>query len=255
MSEFKILIIEDEPPAAKRLSKLLSDLEENIEIIDIIDSVETSIKYIKNNKDIDLIFMDIQLSDGLSFEIFTELEFTTPVIFTTAFDNYMLNAFKVHSVDYILKPLEFDELQSAFEKYKTYYINRSNVDKIDFQNILSQFLNKSFKERFLVKSGSEIKYISVDNVSYFFSEDGYTHICTTDNHKHIIDYKLDDLEKCVDPNSYFRINRQLFINIDSIKKIESYFNSRYKLQLNPKFNKDVIVSRDRAMDFRKWLDR
>jgi len=255
MSEFKVLIIEDEPPAAKRLSKLLSDLEENIEIIDVIDSVETSIKYIKNNNDIDLIFMDIQLSDGLSFEIFTEIEFTTPVIFTTAFDNYMLNAFKVHSVDYILKPLEFDELQSAFDKYKTFYINRSNVDKIDFQNILSQFLNKSFKERFLVKSGAEIKYISIDNVAYFYSEDGYTHICTKDNYKHIIDYKLEELEKCIDPISYFRINRQIFVNIDSIKKIESYFNSRYKLQLIPKFNKDVIVSRDRAMDFRKWLDR
>jgi len=255
MSKYKILIIEDEPPAAKRLSKLINDLQEDIDIIDIIDSVETSIKYIKNNNDIDLIFMDIQLSDGLSFEIFTEVDFSTPVIFTTAFDNYMLNAFKVHSVDYILKPLEFNELQNAFEKYKTYYTDRSNVDKVDFRNILSQFLNKSYKERFLVKSGNEIKYVSVDDIAYFFSEDGYSHICTKNNFKHIIDYKLEDLEKCVDPMHFFRINRQIFIKIDSIKKIESYFNSRYKLLLNPKFNKDAIVSRDRAMDFKKWLDR
>ena len=255
MSEFKVLIIEDEPPAAKRLSKLLNELEENIEIVDIIDSVETSIKYLKNTNNLDLIFMDIQLSDGLSFEIFTEINFDTPVIFTTAFDNYMLNAFKVHSVDYILKPLEAEELANAFEKFKTYYINRSNVEKVDFQNILSQFLNKSFKERFLVKSGSEIKYISICDIAYFYSEDGYTHICTSDNYKHIVDYKLDDLEKCVDPKSFFRINRQLYVSIASIKKIESYFNSRYKLQINPKFSKDVIVSRDRAMGFRKWLDR
>lgn len=255
MSEFKVLIIEDEPPAAKQLQKLLTTLEENIEIVDIIDSVETSIKYIQNNTDIDLIFMDIQLSDGLSFEIFTEVDFSIPVIFTTAFDNYMLNAFKVHSVDYILKPLEFDQLQMAFDKYKTYYINRSNVAKVDFTHILNQFLNKTYKERFLVKSGSEIKHISMSEVAYFFTEDGYTHVYTTTSHKYIIDYKMEELEKCIDPKIFFRINRQIITHIDAINKIESYFNSRYKLSLAPKFNKDVIVSRDRSSDFRNWLDR
>ena len=254
MSSYKILIIEDEPPAAKRLSSLLHQLDENIEIIDVIDSVEMAIRFLNNHSKIDLIFMDIQLSDGLSFEIFTEATIKAPVVFTTAFDNYMLNAFKVHSIDYLLKPLEQEDLANAYMKFKTYYAQESNISQIDFQNILNQFLNKSFKERFLVKSGSEIKYISIDDVAYFYSEDGYSHLCTHEGHKYIIDYKLDELEKCIDPSAFFRINRQVVIRLNAIKKIESYFNSRYKLMVTPKFTKELIVSRDRAADFRKWLD-
>lgn len=255
MSQIHVLIIEDEPPAAKRLKKLLEEIDPNINVVDIIDSVDTSIKYLTHNKKIDLLFMDIQLSDGLSFEIFTEIDVSIPVIFTTAFDNYMLNAFKVHSVDYILKPLEKSELKAAIEKFTTYYIENANTQNVDFNSILNQFLNKNFKERFLVKSGNEIKYINTNNISYFYSEDSYTHICTNENSKYIIDYKLDEIEKIVDPKQFFRINRQIIISISSIKKIESYFNSRFKISANPSFSKEIIVSRDRASDFKKWLDQ
>jgi len=228
-TKYKVLIIEDEPPAARRIS------------------------FLSNFKNIDLIFMDIQLSDGLSFEIFTEVEFDIPVIFTTAFDSYMLNAFKVHSVDYLLKPIELEELKSATDKFIKYY-GQAEQKTPDFRALMSQFLEPSFKERFLVKSGAEIKSVDEKDVAYFYSEDSYTHICTKVSKKHIIDYKLDELEHLLDPKQYFRINRKLLVDIDSIKKIESYFNGRYILSLEPKFTSEVIVSRERAMAFKAWLD-
>ncbi len=255
MSESRILIIEDEPPAVNRLSKMLHKLDPGINIVDIIDSVETAIKYLNYNNSLDLIFMDIQLSDGLSFEIFSEIDLNTPVIFTTAYDQYMLNAFKVHSVDYLLKPIEVDELTRAYNKFNNYFNTQKNNQQTDFSGLIDQLTQKSYKERFLVKTASELKYVPISDIAYFYSEDGYSHICTSNKSKYIIDYKLDELDKLVNPSDFFRISRQMVVNIGSIKKIESYFNSRLKLSLNPQHSREVIVSRDRCNDFKSWLDR
>lgn len=251
---YKILIIEDEPPAANRVVKLLEGSVGNYEIVDIIDSVSSAIAFLNNANDLDLIFMDIQLSDGLSFEIFNQVQINVPVIFTTAFDNYMLNAFKVHSVDYLLKPIEPDEFKSALQKFQKYY-NHPIDRTTDFQDILNQFLKPNYKQRFLIKSGSEIKYLETEQIAYFYSDDGYTHIISCANRKHILDYKLDELERLLDPKIFFRINRKIIVGLPAIRKIESYFNGRYVLSLDPKFNDDVIVSRERAASFKSWLDQ
>jgi len=253
-TKYKVLIIEDEPPAARRLQSQLDKLNFDFELVDIIDSVKSGISFLSNFKNIDLIFMDIQLSDGLSFEIFTEVEFDIPVIFTTAFDSYMLNAFKVHSVDYLLKPIELEELKSATDKFIKYY-GQAEQKTPDFRALMSQFLEPSFKERFLVKSGAEIKSVDEKDVAYFYSEDSYTHICTKVSKKHIIDYKLDELDRMLNPQNYFRISRKFVINIHSINKIEPYFNNRLVLELKPSFPTEVLVSRERASDFKSWLDK
>lgn len=254
VNSYKVLIIEDEPPAANRIKKMLASAGTRFEILDVIDSVSTAVKYLQRFKEIDLIFMDIQLSDGLSFEIFNEVQFEVPVIFTTAFDNYTLNAFKVHSVDYLLKPIEPEEFDLALQKFEKFY-GRQIKPRPDFKDILNQFMKPSYKQRFLIKSGTEIKSLDTDSIAYFFSDEGYTHIKTETNHTHIVDYRLDELKDLIDPKSFFRINRKLLVNLKSIKKIESYFNGRFKLNLSPKFNDDVIVSRDRSALFKEWLDQ
>lgn len=254
MSAYKVLIIEDEPPAVNRLSKLLKSVDANIEIVDVIDSVETAISYLKHKSGLDLIFMDIQLSDGLSFDIFNETEVKVPIIFTTAFDQYTLSAFKVHSIDYLLKPIEPEELSAAIDKFKEYFSNEASVDNNDLHKLVKDLMPKKYKERFLVKTRKELKYVAIDQIAYFYSEDGYTHLVTHTGQKQIIDYKLDELEAMVDPDKYFRINRKMIVELHSILKIETYFNSRLKLKLNPPHPSDVIVSRERCTKFKFWLD-
>ncbi len=251
----RVLIIEDEPPALKRLTKMLKASGREIELVDSLDSVESSVSFLKNFKDIDLIFMDIQLGDGISFDIFSQVELNTPVIFTTAYNQYMMNAFKVNSVDYLLKPIDGDELNQALEKFENLHLKKVKYDPNEFKSLLENLIQKEYKSRFLVKSGNQLQYINTSDVQYFYFEDGYVHLVDSDKKKHIIDHSIEQLKNLLDPKSFFRINRKMILDICSIQKISPYFNGRMKLQLNPKFSEDVIVSRERVSDFKAWLNQ
>lgn len=250
----KTLIIEDEQPAAKRLAKLLTEHCPECEIMDMIDSVEGAVKWLRNFQSPDLIFMDIQLADGLSFDIFSQTQLTAPVIFTTAFDHYTLRAFKVNSVDYLLKPIDPTELVSAIEKYRRIHRQPDTYDRSGLEKMLQSVLNqKDFKERFLVKSGQHFIHVSISEVAYFFSEDGIAFVQCTDGRKHIIEYTLDQLEEMLDPKLFFRINRQAIVKPEAIGRISSWFNSRLKLELNPDHDVNNVVSRERVQDFKRWM--
>jgi len=251
----KILIIEDEQPAAKRLIQLVKKNLVDCEIMGSLDSVESAVDWLTNNPKPDLIFMDIQLADGLSFDIFKLVEVQSPVIFTTAYDQYTLKAFKVNSVDYLLKPIDPEEFTRAVEKYKRFFQQQSGYDASSIHQMLESLQKKEYKERFLVKVGQQITYLPTAEIAYFYSEDGLVQARHTSGKKHFVDYSLDQLEGLLDPKNYFRISRKVVVRIEAIAKIHTWFNSRLKLELNPKTDFEVIVSRERVGDFKRWLDK
>jgi DNA-binding LytR/AlgR family response regulator len=248
-----ILIIEDEHYAAKRLKTLLSECMSDAHILSVCDSIEDSVEFLKNQQKPDLIFMDIQLADGLSFEIFKQVEVTTPVIFSTAFDEYTLQAFKVNSIDYLLKPVDKKELTQSLDKFKTLYHNQAQSP--NWQELLQTFQQpkKVYKTRFLIKNGQEFIRLNVEDVAYYYSEDGLTFAMTKEGKRHIIDPTLDQLSEQINPDFFYRINRKQIVQIDSISKIHTYFNNRLKLDLRPNFSADVIVSRERVKGFKAWV--
>lgn len=250
-----ILIIEDELPAAKRLSNLVTAEKPGAKILEVIDSVEAASAWLNNFPAPDLIFMDIQLADGLSFDIFTQANIVSPVIFTTAYDQYTLKAFKVNSVDYLLKPIDPEELHSAFRKFDKFFQAPQSYDTGGIEQLLQSMLKKEYKERFLVKIGQNLIYVPITDIAYFYSEDGCLHAQNNSGKRHILDYTLDQLEEVLDPNHFFRINRKFIIKLEAIQKISTWFNSRLKLELRPKVDGDVIVSRERVADFKQWLDK
>jgi len=250
----KVLIIEDEKPAARKLQAMVKELNTSIEILDVIDSVEDAVTWFKTFPQPDLIFMDIQLADGLSFSIFEKTKIESPVIFTTAYDEYAIKAFKVNSIDYLLKPIEKESLASAWDKYQS--LNHNKVIGIgELINAISIKKEIQFKERFLIKLGDNYTYSNINDVAYFMSDDGFTHLITWDKNNYIIDDKLDDLIELLEPNNFFRINRKYIIHLNSITKISSYFNSRLILQIKPKAKDDVIVARERVGNFKAWLNK
>ena len=251
----KILIVEDELPAAKRLTKLIQQFKPQAEIIKTIDSVEDAVKWFRGKIACDLIFMDIQLADGLSFDIFTQVEIQTPVIFTTAYDQYTLKAFKVNSIDYLLKPIDSEELEGAIKKFETVYQQPINYNRQSIEQLIQSLTQPDYKERFIIKIGQQLTYISVKEIFYFYSEEGVVYARMQDGKKHAIDYTLDQLEQVLRAAEFFRINRKTILGIDAIHKISNYFNSRLILELKPKPEFEVIVSRDRVSDFKKWLDK
>jgi len=251
----KLLLIEDERPAAKRLQELIKSCRPNFEILTVLDGVEASAKWLSTNPAPDLIFMDIQLSDGISFDIFTKVTVEAPVIFTTAYDEYSLKAFKVNSIDYLLKPIEQEELESAFQKFERLHQQQITYNPQAFQEILSNLTRKNYKERFLVKAGQNLINLSVADVAYFYSEEGMLYARCADNKRHMLDHTLEQIEDMLDPKDFFRINRKALIRITAIDKIQTHINSRLKLQLKPGSTWDVIVSRERVGTFKDWLDR
>ncbi len=252
----RTLIIEDEQPAAKRLAKLLAEHCPSCEILAFLESVEAASEWLVSNPSPDLIFMDIQLADGLSFDIFSKTDVSAPVIFTTAFDQYTLRAFKVNSVDYLLKPIDPEELKKAIEKYYRLHKQHETFDRSGIEKMLkSVFKQQEYKERFLVKSGQHLNYVPVKEVAYFYSEDGIAFAQCANGKKHIIEYTLDQLEEVLNPVDFFRINRQVIIRPEAIQKISTWFNSRLKLSLLPLNELNFVVSRDRVSDFKKWLDK
>ncbi len=253
----KILLIEDELPATRQLTKLILQCRPNADILAALDSVESATQWLNTEAPADLIFMDIQLADGLSFDIFLQADVRTPVIFTTAYDQYTLKAFKVNSVDYLLKPVDPEELLAAFDKFDRFYQQSTAplLAQQTIQQLMASFQKQDYKERFIVKVGQQLTFVLVKDIAYFFSEDGLVYAQTNANKKHLIDYTLDQLTGLLDPADFFRINRKIILSLRSINKIHPYFNSRLKLELKPNANFDVIVSRDRTNDFKAWLDK
>jgi DNA-binding LytR/AlgR family response regulator len=254
----KVLIIEDEPHAQNELKRLLDDSGSEIHILDCTDSVEDSVDWLASNPPPDLIFMDIQLSDGLSFEIFKQVKVTTPVIFTTAFDEYAIRAFKVNSVDYLLKPIKQNELNDALNKLKSFGNQFSSKQALLDLDQIQQLLNiekQTYKTRFIARVGDQIKHVDVKDIAYFRAEDNEVMLVTNNNNKYIIDYSLDHLVGVLDPFEFFRANRSYIVTAKSIEKISKYFNSRLHLELIPKTEDTVLISRVKVPEFLNWMDK
>ncbi len=252
-NSMKILIIEDEQPAAKQLTKLFQKMNAEISVIDVIDSVEASVQWLKTFPSPDAIFMDIQIADGLSFDIFNKVDISCPVVFTTAFDQYAIKAFRVNAIDYLLKPIDEEELAVVLAKLKT-KTQTENSQEV-FQNLITQFTKPIavYKTRFLIKQGANLNFIETLDLAYFYSEDSLTHGVTLANKKHLLELTLDELEMQLNPTEYFRINRKMLVSLKAIKKISPYFNSRLKLELSPSLIDEVLVSRERVVEFKTWL--
>ncbi len=247
-----IIIIEDEKPAARLLKRRIEKL--GYEISEMLHSVEESVAWLKTNPTPDLIFLDIQLSDGISFEIFQQVDVSSAIIFTTAYDEYVLKAFKLNSVDYLLKPVDEEELKFALDKFEKQQQTKSSVDLNEIKKILSTNQPAEFKTRFSVKIGTSIKIIETAQIECFFSENKATFIHTKENRNYLIDFSLDKLEDQLDQTKFFRINRSQIIQIDSIKEITIYSNSRLKIILTTYAEQDMIVSREKVSDFKNWLE-
>lgn len=250
----KVLIIEDEKPAARRLRRMLEFHE--VEVDQMLHSVSESIDWFANNGHPDLIFLDIQLSDGLSFEIFDKVEVNSAIIFTTAYDEYALQAFKLNSIDYLLKPIDEEELATAVNKYVSRAPKSQNVQLNfdDIKKLLTNPVEREYKKRFTTRIGQHIKMIPVDEIECFYSENKGTYAHTFEGRNYLLDLTLEQLEQEISPEIFFRINRKFYININGIKDIISYTNSRLQLKLNSYKEEEVIVARERVRDFKLWLE-
>lgn len=253
----KVLIIEDEMPAARRLSMLVQQINPDVEVLDIIDSVEASVKWLNNHQAPELIFMDIQLADGLSFEIFEHLEIRSPIIFTTAYDEYTLRAFKVNSIDYLLKPIDLEELKKSIDKLSKLKESFNAEVSTDIEQLLKslQWNKKEYKTRFLVKVGDRLISLTEDTIAYFYAEQKIVLLITNEGKKYAVDYSLDELNDLLDPGFFFRLNRQYLVRIQSIQSIHNYFKGKLKITLEPATDQETLVSRERNPFFKRWLDR
>ncbi|WP_179348300.1 LytR/AlgR family response regulator transcription factor [Winogradskyella pacifica] len=249
-----VIIIEDEKPSARRLQRMLKVVDLNAETM--LHSVEESIEWFQNNEHPDLIFLDIQLSDGLSFEIFEAIDIKSAVIFTTAYDEYALKAFKLNSIDYLLKPIDDEDLKTAVEKYKGRLPQKQSVtlDFNDIKNLLVNPIEREYKKRFSVKVGQHLKLINIEDIECIYSENKGTYAFTTEGRNYLLDATLDDLETDLEPDVFFRISRKFYVNINAIKDMVSYTNSRLQIKLNRFNEQDIIVARERVKDFKNWLE-
>lgn len=248
-----IIIIEDEKPAARLLQRKVEKL--GLQINTLLHSVEESINWFQNNQHPDLIFLDIQLSDGLSFEIFEAIDIKSAVIFTTAYDEYALRAFKLNSIDYLLKPIDEEDLETAISKFKNQF-QKSSIASLDFEMIKKMLVNpidREYKKRFTIKMGQQLKMINIEEVECFFSENKGTYLHTLDNRDYLLDNTLEQLETELNPEDFFRVSRKFIIPMKAIKEIQLYSNSRLKVILPTYKEDEVIVSREKVGDFKTWL--
>lgn len=251
----KVLIFEDESLSSEHLIKLIHRYDPAIELLGIFESVKQGVDWFSNHLHPDLLLMDIQLSDGSCFELFKQVRLGIPVIFTTAYNEYAIQAFKVNSIDYLLKPIDFQELQLAFEKFKKQQNHLIQNPEQVYEQLYSRLIQTSrYKKRLLIKVGEQLKQVNVEDIAYFLFDDGMCWAVTFAKAKLPVDYSLDDLELMVDPKMFFRINRKFIVRPESIEKIHTYFNNRLKLQLRPDPESEVLVSRERVSDFKNWLD-
>jgi DNA-binding LytR/AlgR family response regulator len=248
-----IIIIEDEKPAARLLQRKVEKL--GLQVHTLLHSVEEALDWFHHNTHPDLIFLDIQLSDGLSFEIFEQIDIKSAVIFTTAFDEYALRAFKLNSIDYLLKPIDEDELEVAINKFKS-QVQKNTVSNLDFDMIKKMILGnetKEFKKRFSVKIGQQLKVFSVDEVECFYSENKGTYLHTFEGRNYLLDATLEQIEEELNPKDFYRVSRKFIIPLKAIKEIQVYSNSRLKVILPTYKDEEVIVSREKVSDFKNWI--
>jgi two-component system response regulator LytT len=254
----KIAIIEDEIPALKRITKMIAEVAPEADIIGTADSIEAAVELFRTHNDIQLVLMDIELADGQSFEIFKQVEVTCPVIFTTAYDEFALKAFKVNSIDYLLKPIDKNELKEAILKFKKLHDAppKTNYEE-QFRLLIHELKGEkqeSYKNRFLLKSGTKYISIAASDIAYCYVHDKLVYLVQRKGTKHILDYSLDELSRMLDPRHFFQMNRQVIASYESIQSIHSYFNGKLKIELQPILDEEVIVSREKAAEFKEWLD-
>ncbi|MCB0551002.1 MAG: response regulator transcription factor [Phaeodactylibacter sp.] len=245
----KVLIIEDEDAAARRLQKLVKEIIPEAELEEPLDSVEAVLNWLDNNELPDLIFMDIHLADGSSFEIFNHVQVEKPVIFTTAYDQYAIQAFKVNTIDYLLKPIKRQELEQAIEKYRKWL----GGAQIDYAQLARAMQGEQYNKRFLIRIGQSIRVVEMKEAAYFYTESKISFVVTREGKRYPLDYSLEKLEEMSDPQIFFRINRQFIVNIEAIKEMYAYSKSRVKVELVPPCELETIVSTERSPYFKKWL--
>ncbi len=259
-----VLIVEDEPLAVKKLQRLLNEVAPDLNIAGVAGSIRTAVEWLENNPAPDLILLDIELSDGQSFEIFQRVSVKSPVIFTTSYDEFALKAFKVNSVDYLLKPIQREDLAIAIEKYrsikseyaKSVYPITSSIESLLLS--LSGTVggnSREYRTRFLVKHLQKLVSVDVSDIAYFWSEGRVNFFKVRGGQKYLVDYTLDEIEQMIPANDWFRVNRQFIVCVPSVAEIHPYFNTRLKLNLIPKEPEEVLVSRERVSDFKVWLGK
>jgi len=254
----KVLIIEDEPFAQKELIRILNQCDPDVQVLKCIDSIEESVQWLEENDTAELIFMDIQLSDGISFEIFNHITLKTPVIFTTAYDEYAIRAFKVNSIDYLLKPIEESDLCNSLQKFHNLREQFDDGKQALSNNQLKEVLGlikPTYKQRLITKLGDRINHIETKDIAYIYSEEKVTFMITKENKRHMINYTLEQIEKFLDPAQFYRLNRKYLTHIDAIGAINKYFNSRLKVQLIPYVDDEILISRAKVSDFMEWLEK
>jgi DNA-binding LytR/AlgR family response regulator len=256
-----ILIVEDEDLAVKKLKKTLAGVAEEAVVVGETDSIKSTVSWLENNPAPDLILMDIELADGQSFEIFNHAQVASPVIFITSYDEYALKAFKVNSIDYLLKPVQKEDLQAALDKYrqlKAAY-QKEEAPKLSIEALVKELQQKiqtkEFRKRFLVKLGQKLVSIEVDDIAYFFSDGRLNFFKTYDNRKFVVDYTMDELNEMLNPDNFFRISRSFYISVNSVGQIHDYFGNRLLLDLKPETDKEAIVSREKVTEFKNWLGK
>lgn len=251
----RIIIVEDELHNLRLLEGMIKNIRPEWEIVQTFESVKESVNWLRNNPHPALFFMDIQLADGLCFSIFDEVDITSMVIFTTAYDNYAIQAFKVNSIDYLLKPFREKDLEAAIEKFEHYRSIEQSQSKQDYSDILEaiRYGKKKYRKRFLISRGEAWFKLEAEDVAYFYSENKITTAVTFHNQYHVVNFSLENIEEEVNPEMFFRANRQVIVNIEAIEKIENYFGGKLKVRLNPPFADDLIISRLKALAFRKWV--
>jgi two-component system, LytTR family, response regulator LytT len=254
----KILIIEDEPFARVELIRLLKETGRDFQLLDEIDTVQDSVVWLKKHTQPDLIFLDIQLADGLSFDIFRQVSVSSPVIFTTAYDEYAIKAFQVNSIDYLLKPVKIEALESALRKLDGLRAalspQQSLFDPKQMESLL-RMMNRTYKTRLLLKTGDQIRSVEMEEVAYFYAEEDVVFAMQKNKSRAIVDFTLNQLENELDPKHFYRITRGCIARITAIKKVSKYFNSRLLVELDPPTEEKVLISRVNVPEFMKWLDQ
>jgi len=249
----KILIVEDEKPNADRLKRLLLKLRPNIQILSVEDSISSTVEWLNNNDAPDMIMLDVRLADGVSFEIFNKYQVRSPVIFTTAYDEYAVKAFKYNSVDYLLKPIEEDELESALQRYEN-FMETMPFFGTAIEGLLNYIQPKDYRKRFLLAHRDGYKTVLAEDILYFYTEHGISKAMLNTGTIETVPQTLEELDKQLDPKSFFRANRQFIIHIDAVKQVFNHFNGKLKLELIKNPEMEVIVSREKASALKSWMD-
>ncbi|WP_442266397.1 LytR/AlgR family response regulator transcription factor [Tenacibaculum sp. ZS6-P6] len=248
----KIIIVEDESLAVEKLERYLLKYDGTIEISTKLDSIQSAVEFFQSENEFDVVFMDVQLTDGLSFEIFNQTKIEKPIIFVTAFDEYAIDAFKVNSIDYILKPITFTDISKAMTKLKSMQNLFKKTEVVS--NVAKDLIKRKFKDRFLVKLGNHIHSVKTDEISLFYAEGRTVYLVTNSGKKYILDFKLEDLVKILNPKNFFRVNRTFIVGINPIKDVLVYSNSRLKITTSFQLEKEIIVSREKVSLFKNWFE-